>query len=103
MVLDIGFKVFDIVQMSLNKESLYGCVEFSKHKITIDPNQTLVDYKGTLMHEILHVYLDMFGLGDDDEMPTLGNEYLTHVVTSVFQLFSAQNPELFSFIFNNDE
>jgi hypothetical protein len=74
-------------------------VEFAKHTITVDPDQSKVDYKGTLLHEILHVYLDMFGLGDDDEMPTMGNEYLTHVTTTIMQLFKSQNPELFDFLF----
>jgi hypothetical protein len=102
-ILHAGFKKFNIVVESLKKDKLYGCVEFEKHKITIDPNQSLVDYKGTLLHEILHVYYDMFGLGDDDEMPTIGNEYLTHVTTSIMQLMNGLNPELFAFLFSENE
>ncbi len=102
MTLDIGYKSFQIVQASLEKDSLYGCVEFSKNTITIDPDQELTDYKGTLLHEILHVGFDLFGLGDDDEMPTIGNEFITHITSNMFQLLWGLNPELFEFIFNND-
>ena len=100
MTLDLGFKVFTIQQKSLAKEDLYGCVELSKGLITIDPNQSEADYKGTLLHEICHVSFDLFGLGDDDEMPTIGNEYLTTVTSNMLQLLWGLNPELFSSIFS---
>ena len=99
----IGFKKFDIVQECLSKDSLYGCVEFPKAKITIDPNQSDVDYKGTLLHEICHVGFDLFGLGDDDEMPQMGNEYLTTVTSNMFQMLVGLNKELFDFIFSENE
>tara|TARA_R110000744_G_scaffold12775_1_gene37747 strand:- start:2761 stop:3105 length:345 start_codon:yes stop_codon:yes gene_type:complete len=102
MTLNIGYKSFQIVQASLEKDCLYGCVEFSKNTITIDPYQELTDYKGTLLHEILHVGFDMFGLGDDDEMPTITNEFITHITSNMFQLLQGLNPELFDFIISND-
>ena len=74
----------------------------SKALISIDPNQSEVDYRGTLLHEILHVGFETFGLGDDDEMPTIGNEYLTTVTSNMLQLLSAQNQELFKFIFSDE-
>ena len=98
--LDLGHKKFEIVQQSLKKESLYGCVEFSKSKITIDPNMSPEDYRSTLLHEICHVGLDLFGLGDDDEMPSFGNEYITAVTSNMMVLLAGLNPELFSFIFS---
>ena len=102
MKLEIGYKTFDIVQKSLAKDNLYGCAEMSKALISIDPNQSEVDYRGTLLHEILHVGFETFGLGDDDEMPTIGNEFLTTVTSNMLQLLSTQNPKLFKFIFNNE-
>ena len=102
MIFNIGFKTYKIEQKSLKKEKLYGCVDLETNTITIDPNQTLPDYKGTLLHEIMHVALDLFGLGDDDEMPTIGNEYLTHVVTNMLQLIQSLNKELFEFIFSDE-
>lgn len=102
MTLNIGYKTFDIVQKSLAKDNLYGCAEMCKALISIDPNQMEVDYKGTLLHEILHVGFETFGLGDDDEMPTIGNEYLTTVTSNMLQLLSSQNPELFKFIFSDE-
>jgi hypothetical protein len=101
MVLNLGYKQFTIVQKSLEKDSLYGCVELPKALITIDPNQNVPDYKGTLLHEILHVGWDLFGLGDDDEMPSMGNEYLTTTSSNVLQLLAGLNPELFEYIFKN--
>ena len=102
-VLYVGFKKFTIAQESLTKDNLYGCVEFPEAKITVDPNQSDVDYKGTLLHEICHVGFDLFGLGDDDEMPQMGNEYLTTVTSNMFQLLVGLNPELFTFIFSDEQ
>ena len=99
----LGYKNFEIVQKSLKKECLYGCVEFAKSRITIDPNQKPEDYKATLLHEVCHVGWDLFGLGDDDEMPTFGNEYITAVTSNMMQLLWGLNPELFSFMFSKDE
>tara|TARA_Y100000034_G_C6694129_1_gene305786 strand:- start:271 stop:615 length:345 start_codon:yes stop_codon:yes gene_type:complete len=98
-----GIKTFTISQKSLAKDNLYGCVEFPKALITIDPNQSPEDYKGTLLHEICHVGWELFGLGDDEEIPTLGNEYLTTVTSNMFQLLATLNPELFNYIFNKND
>ena len=95
-----GVKTFEIVQKSLAKDNLYGCVEFPKSLITIDPNQCIEDYKGTLFHEICHVGFDLYGLGDDDEMP---NEYLTTVTSNMIQQLAGLNKELFEFIFKQNE
>ena len=84
MVLDLGFKMYKISQPSLDKEQLYGYVDFSENVICVDPSQDSVDYRGTLLHEILHVGFDFFGLGDDDEMPTIGNEFLTHITCLLY-------------------
>mgnify|MGYP005813890867 CR=1 FL=1 len=102
LVLKTGYREFKIVQKKLDKESLYGYTEFPTNTIGIDPNQTIKDYKGTLLHEILHVGYDMFGLGDDDEMPTLGNEFLVTVSSNMIQLLTSLNPELFEFIFSDE-
>jgi hypothetical protein len=102
MEVHVGFKTFKIQQKSLDKDSLYGCVEFHKALITIDPNQSIVDYKGTLLHEICHVGLDLFGLGDDDEMPQIGNEYLTTVTSNMMQMLHGLNKELFAFLFDDE-
>ena len=101
-VLDLGFKQFTIEQVSLKKDNLYGCVEFPKALISIDPDQSLPDYKGTLLHEILHVGWDLFGLGDDEEMPTIGNEYLTTTSSNILQLLAGLNPQLFAYIFTDE-
>ena len=103
MILDLGFKKFTIVQRALTKDNLYGCVEFPKAVITIDPNQSLADYKGTLLHEILHVGWDLFGLGYDDEMPQMGNEFLTTVTSNMLQTLWGLNKELFEYLFKNEQ
>ena len=100
LIVHTGIKEFTIVQRALTKDNLYGCVEFHKALLTIDPNQSLVDYRGTLLHEICHIGWELFGLGDDDEMPSLGNEYLTTVTANMVQLLCSLNPELFRFIFD---
>ena len=102
MTLNIGYKTFDIVQKSLAKDNLYGCAEMCKALISIDPNQMEVDYKGTLLHEILHVGFNLFGLGDDDEMPGIRNEFLTTITSNMMQMLVTLNPELFEFIFSRE-
>ena len=93
-----GIKTFEIKQQSLLKENLHGCVELHKGVITVDPNQSIEDYKGTLLHEICHVGLDMYGLGEDDQIPQMTNEYLTSVTSNMIQQLAGLNPELFSYI-----
>jgi len=102
MVVYTGIKTFTIKQKTLDKESLYGCVEFPKSLLTIDPNQCVEDYKGTLLHEICHIGWELFGLGDDDEMPQIGNEYLTTVTSNMIQMLAALNPELFKYILTHE-
>jgi hypothetical protein len=101
MELYTGVKTFTIEQKKLTKDNLYGCVEFHKSLLTIDPNQCIEDYKGTLFHEICHIGFDLYGLGDDDEMPQIGNEFLTTVTSNMIQQLAGLNRELFNFIFND--
>ena len=102
MEVHIGFKTFKIVHESLKKDSLYGYVDFATNTIHMDTTPAAVDYKGTLLHEVCHVALDLFGLGDDDQIPTLGNEYLATITSNMLQLLWGLNKELFTYIFNND-
>jgi len=102
LILYTGIKTFTIAQKSLAKDNLYGCVEFPKSLLCIDPNQCVEDYKSTLLHEICHIGYEIFGLNDDDEMPTIGNEYLTTVTSNMIFQLAGLNPELFQYIFNNE-
>ena len=102
MEVDVGFKKFKIVQTALTKENLYGMVEFTQNTLTIDPNQDIIDYKSTLLHEIFHIGFDIFGLGDDEDMPTIGNEFLTSVSSNMVMLLASLNRELFEFIFSDE-
>tara|TARA_R100000458_G_scaffold17345_3_gene15029 strand:- start:11352 stop:11723 length:372 start_codon:yes stop_codon:yes gene_type:complete len=102
-ILHIGFKSYDIVQKELNDvdgDECYGYVDLATNTIYLDPNQEEVDYKGTLLHEILHVGYQLFGLGDDDEMPGIRNEFLTTITSNMMQMLVGLNPELFEFIFS---
>jgi len=103
MTLYVGIKTFDIVQKSLKKDDLYGCVEMHKSLITVDPSLGTEDYKSTLLHEIFHVGFEIFGLGHDDDMPTMGNEFLTTTSSNMVMLLAGLNPELFQYIFSNDK
>ena len=53
----------------------------------------------TLLHEVIHIGYDMFGLGSDDDMPSVNNEYLTLITGNMLRLFTNLNPELFEYIF----
>jgi hypothetical protein len=43
----------------------------------------------------------MFGLGSDDDMPTIQNEFLTLVTGNMLRLFANLNPELFEYLFES--
>jgi hypothetical protein len=102
-ILHIGFKSYEIIQKDLTDvdgDELYGYVDLTTNVIYVDPSQDEIDYKGTLLHEILHVGFQLFGLGDDDEMPGIRNEFLTTITSNIMQMLVALNPELFEFIFS---
>jgi hypothetical protein len=104
-ILHIGFKSYKIVQKDLSDEDgveLYGYVDLTTNVIYVDPSQESIDYKGTLLHEILHVGFNLFGLGDDDEMPGIINEFLTTITSNMMQMLVTLNPELFEFIFSRE-
>mgnify|MGYP003153579928 CR=1 FL=1 len=103
MTVYTGIKTFKIKQLALTKENLYGCVEFPTSLLTIDPNQCIEDYKGTLLHEISHIGYEVFGLNDDDEIPSMSNEYLTSVTSNMIQQLAGLNPKLFQFIFADND
>ena len=104
-ILHIGFKSYEIVQKDLSDvdgDELYGYVDLTTNVVYVDPSQDEIDYKGTLLHEILHVGFQLFGLGDDDEMPGIRNEFLTTITSNMMQMLVTLNPELFEFIFSRD-
>ena len=104
-ILHIGFKSYKIVQKDLSDEDgveLYGYVDLTTNVIYVDPSQESIDYKGTMLHEILHVGFNLFGLGDDDEMPGIRNEFLTTITSNMMQMLVTLNPELFEFIFSRE-
>jgi hypothetical protein len=104
-ILHIGFKSYEIVQKDLSDvdgDELYGYVDLTTNVIYVDPKQDETDYKGTLLHEILHVGFQLFGLGDDDEMPGIRNEFLTTITSNMMQMLVTLNPELFEFIFSRE-
>ena len=95
-----GVQNYKIVQISLKEENLYGKVDFEKKIIYLDPDQDLPDYKKTLLHEIIHIGYDCFGLNNDGNMPTITNEYITTVTTNMMHHCFYCNRELFKFIFS---
>tara|TARA_R100000458_G_C8275255_1_gene250283 strand:+ start:2888 stop:3265 length:378 start_codon:yes stop_codon:yes gene_type:complete len=100
--LHLGSKIYTIQVQSLEEEGCYGCVDLVTKEIFLDPNQSDQDYKFTLLHEILHVAYDFLGLGDDEEMIQIKNEFIVTATTNILQLLQFTNPELFSFIFSSD-
>ena len=104
-ILHIGFKSYKIVQKDLSDVDgveLYGYVDLATNVIYVDPSQESIDYKGTLLHEIMHVGFNLFGLGDDDEMTIIINEFLTTITSNMMQMLVTLNPELFEFIFSRE-
>jgi len=99
----IGFKTYKIVQASLKDDDLYGCVDFCKNTITVDPNQDSRNYKWTLLHEIFHVGYYLFGLGSDEDMPQMSNEFLTEASSNMVMFMWGLNKEIFEYLFSEDD
>ena len=99
LTLNTGCRIYTIEQKSLAQENLYGCVDFEKAIIRVHPVAEEEEYKNTLLHEIIHIGYHMFGLGDDDDLPGINNEFLTLITANFLRLFAVQNPELFDYIF----
>ncbi len=95
-----GVRVYKIVQKSLKDEGLMGKVDFEERIIYVDPGQDHLEYRKTLLHEIIHIGYDYFGLDNDDNMPTITNEYITTVTTNMMQQYWFFNMDLFEFIFS---
>jgi hypothetical protein len=66
-------------------EGLMGKVDFEQRIIFVDPDQDHLEYKKTLLHEIIHIGFDCFGLNNDGNMPVITNEYITTVTTNMIQ------------------
>ena len=95
-----GVRVYKIVQKSLKDEGLMGKVDFEQRTIFVDPDQDPLEYKKTLLHEIIHIGFDCFGLNNDGNMPAITNEYITTVTTNMIQQGWFCNRDLFQFIFS---
>jgi len=50
-----------------------------------------------------HIGYEVFGLNDDDEIPSMSNEYLTSVTSNMVMQMAGLNPELFQFIFSPND
>jgi len=97
MTINAGYKIFDIVQDPKLKE--FGAVEFVKSTMYLNPHQKDEDYKGTLIHEMLHIVFEMWVSGRN----TVGNfcnEDLTTKTGYGLHTLAMLNPELFEFMFS---
>ena len=99
LTFNTGCRVYTIERKSLAKDNLYGDVDFEKGIIRVHPLDNEEEYKNTLLHEIIHVGYHMFGLGDDDDLPGINNEFLTLITANFLRLFTNLNPELFDYLF----
>ena len=87
--LDAGFRSFEFLLVeNLNKdgEKLYGLTDFDTGKIFLELLMDEETARETLLHEIMHVVLELCGLGgsEDDSsnvLALLNNEQLTTLVS----------------------
>ena len=98
MTINAGYKTFTIVQHPKLKE--YGAVEFIKSTMYLNPCQGDDDYRGTLIHEMLHIVFEMWGFGEGNEVGTFTNEDLTTRAGYGLHTLAMLNPELFEFMFS---
>jgi Zn-dependent peptidase ImmA (M78 family) len=98
MTINAGYKIFDIVQDPKLKE--FGAVEFVKSTMYLNPHQKDEDYKGTLIHEMLHIVFEMWGFGEGNTVGNFCNEDLTTRTGYGLHTLAMLNPELFEFMFS---
>jgi hypothetical protein len=99
MILKVGYKTFKIIHEDLTDYGAYGYTDMATHTIGIHKNQLEADYKGTLLHEILHVGYEVFALGADS-LPRIKNEQLVSTTSNMLQVLHGLNPKLFKYIFS---
>jgi len=96
MKLSLGWKTYSIQLRVL--DDAFGEVDFHKNTIYLNPNQSDVDYRETLLHEIIHVLYFMNGLSQECEKLSLTDELLTTLTSQNLFNFMFNNKKLFHFI-----
>jgi hypothetical protein len=87
--LDGGFRSFEFLfveNLNSNGEKLYGLTDFDTGKIFLELLMDEETAKETILHEIMHVVLELCGLGGSEDDSTnvlalLNNEQLTTLVS----------------------
>ena len=82
-----------------------GLTDFDEGVITLERSNNHETVRETLLHELVHVVLEVSGLGDDEDgKPThVNNEELTTRVSRGLLLLMNLNPELFSILNERQE
>ncbi len=70
----------------LESDSLRGCIKFALQKIYISPDQHDESWNLTLIHEIIHGFLNHFGIKDNERL-------VSNLTTAIFT-FIKENRQL---------
>jgi len=61
---------YDIIHcpiVSKSDKPVYGLVDFNKRTIYLNPEQSPVEIKKTILHEICHLYAEKFGFSQEEK------------------------------------
>ena len=101
---DVGYKKFKLVfkrSLTYNGNKCHGLTDWDRSEISLVLTQPDADSRETLVHELLHVVLDLVGLGGHETTGIVTrrtNEELVTLISRGLVLLMNLNPRLFSII-----
>lgn len=85
----------------VENDACWGVTDFENGIIGLTPTKNYCLARETLLHELMHVALEMAGVSDEEatqKLPVMTNEELTTRVSRTLLMLINLNPELFAII-----
>lgn len=107
-VLDFGWKIMTIhIAQNLNLDGVPcdGVTEFDECAIKLDSRLTDLDARETLLHEIMHCFLECIGMHEKNfgnGFISTTNEFLADTLGKQLSQFRRLNPGVFDTIMSHD-
>jgi len=102
--IDAGYRKFTFVfkrTLTYKGDKCFGLTDWDRGEIAFATTQAKDDARETLVHELMHVVLDLVGLGGHEQTGIITrrtNEELVTLISRGLLLLMNLNPRLFSII-----
>lgn len=102
--IDAGYRKFALVfkrTLAYKGDKCFGVTDWDKGEISLVTTQGKEDARETLVHELMHVVLEIVGLGGHEQTGIITrrtNEELVTLISRGLLLLMNLNPHLFSII-----